>query len=229
MLQMALSAFLLGLLSSLHCVGMCGPLLLALPVQRLNPAARTLTPLLYHAGRILTYSLGGLLFGLLGRRIYLAGWQQGFSIVLGVMILVLYFAGRFAINPVTRFSEPLRRLIGRLWRSPSTATFFMLGMANGLLPCGMVYLALAGALTRNTVAGATGFMALFGAGTLPLLLATQRLGRIATASFRLRLRRMLPLVTILMALLLILRGLNLGIPFLSPLLATAPGKAVSCH
>lgn len=217
MLSTALPALALGLLSSLHCVGMCGPLLLALPSRSL----------LYHAGRILTYSCLGLLFGLLGRHIYLAGWQQTLSIVLGTAILLLFLLHRLPVRlPRITLTQ---RLITRLWQSPSTPTFFLLGMANGLLPCGMVYLALAAALTRTSAAEATLFMACFGIGTLPLLAATQFLGRKIAPSLRSQLRRTLPIATVTIALLLILRGLNLGIPFISPHLAAAPTHVISCH
>lgn len=256
MLSAAFSALALGLLSSLHCVGMCGPLLLALPFQTrvtttgARPASLILRQILYHTGRILTYSLFGLLFGLLGRHIYLAGWQQLLSITLGALILVFFLIRRLPAathrpplatrnlpNATRRLEAPhrtgaqklLTRLITRLWRSPSTPTFFLLGMANGLLPCGMVYLALAAALTRTTAADATLFMVCFGIGTLPLLAATQWFGSKIVPAFRPQLRRFLPIVTVTVALLLILRGLSLGIPFISPRLATAPAHAISCH
>jgi sulfite exporter TauE/SafE len=114
------------------------------------------------------------------------------------------------------------------WSSPRKVTYFVMGMANGLLPCGMVYMAVAGALTRPSIPEAMGFMACFGAGTLPLLLGLQWSGQLFRPAYRMRLRRALPLITVLVALLLILRGLDLGIPFVSPVLPSSPGHAVSC-
>jgi sulfite exporter TauE/SafE len=223
MLTTALSALALGGLSSLHCVGMCGPLLLALPSRSL----------LYHAGRIATYSVIGGVFGLLGRRIYVAGWQQSLSITLGILILLTFLIRRYTLmnrqTPMTLLTQPLLRRMTRLWQSPSTGTFFVLGMANGLLPCGMVYLALAAALTRTTATEAALFMMFFGLGTLPLLAATQYFGSRVAPRWRAQFRRTLPIATIAIALLLILRGLNLGIPFVSPHLATAPTRTISCH
>jgi len=233
MLSTALSALALGLLSSLHCVGMCGPLLLSLPFCKppgqtgTNPYTPNLRPMLYHTGRILTYTLFGLLFGIAGHHIYLAGWQQMLSIMLGSLILILFLLRRLPIK-LPRIN-PARKVITRLWQSPSTPTFFLLGMANGLLPCGMVYLALAAALTRTTALEATLFMAYFGIGTLPLLAATQYLGRKMAPGLRPQLRRALPVVTVAVAILLIFRGLNLGIPFISPHLAAASTHAISCH
>jgi uncharacterized protein len=230
-------ALLLGLASSLHCVGMCGPLALALPKRS---SGGRMAPLIYHVGRIVTYTLGGLCFGLMGRGVYLAGWQQGLSIVLGVMILVVVIVrwlpvaggmrrlGRWRHSGRGYFGL-LQRVVARFWEAPSLGAVGLLGMINGLLPCGMVYLAIAGALTRPGVGEAMGFMAFFGLGTLPLLLLLQYAGHGLGASFRLQLRRVLPFVTVVVAVLLILRGLDLGIPFVSPLLAKGPGHVVECH
>jgi len=230
------SGFLLGLASSLHCVGMCGPLLLALPATQSPRGPRTragsaqvLTVFLYHTGRILVYVSGGVLFGIVGHHVYLAGWQQGLSVGIGVLILALFFSRWMPFMPAVHLSMRLGRWVGHLWRSPSTAGYFVLGLANGLLPCGMVYLAIAAAVTRDTVAGAADFMLFFGFGTLPLLVGVQWFGRMIAPGMRVRLRRMLPVVTVVVAVLLILRGLNLGIPYVSPRLALAPGQAIGCH
>jgi len=225
MFQAWTSAFFLGLVSSLHCVGMCGPLALALPTRDLRPVRRARAWGMYHGGRILVYTLAGVIFGLFGRGVYLAGWQQQFSILLGVAIIALALLGRF--RPFGLVS--MQRTITRLWTAPGRAKFFLLGMANGLLPCGMVYLAIAGALTRTRVYESAGFMTCFGLGTLPLLLTLQHTGNRLTFPARARLRRAIPVLTIAIGLLLILRGLDLGIPFLSPAMAAAPGKVISCH
>jgi sulfite exporter TauE/SafE len=204
---------------------MCGPLALALPTRDLRPVRRARAWGMYHGGRILVYTLAGIIFGLFGRGVYLAGWQQQFSILLGVAIIALALLGRF--RPFGLVS--MQRTITRLWTAPGRAKFFLLGMANGLLPCGMVYLAIAGALTRTRVYESAGFMTCFGLGTLPLLLTLQHTGNRLTFPARARLRRAIPVLTIAIGLLLILRGLDLGIPFLSPAMAAAPGKVISCH
>lgn len=228
------AAFSLGLIGSAHCVGMCGPLVLALPLEGPGIMQRSVTVGTYHAGRIMVYALGGLLFGVLGRQVYLAGWQQGLSVALGVSILCwvvlkgtrrrLRAGGLFG-----RFFDRLQASTVRLWHSPGRGKFLLLGMANGLLPCGMVYMAIAAALTSQTIAQAVGFMAFFGVGTLPMLLALQFTGRIVSISIRQRIRQALPYLTAGLAVLLILRGLNLGIPFLSPMLAAKPASTISCH
>jgi sulfite exporter TauE/SafE len=240
MIQAWTSAFFLGLLSSLHCVGMCGPLALALPTRELNPVRGVMARVSYHGGRMLIYTLAGVIFGLFGRGVYLAGRQQQFSIVLGVLLVVFVLLDRLGGSRSRaaafrsgrtglRFLAPLQAMIIRLWKAPGRTKFFLLGMANGLLPCGMVYLAIAGALTRTNVFESAGFMAFFGIGTLPLLLALQYTGNRLDLPARARLRRALPAMTIAIGLLLILRGLDLGIPFLSPAMAVSPGTPVSCH
>jgi len=246
MIQAWTSAFFLGLLSSLHCVGMCGPLVLALPTGALRPAHRLKARVSYHGGRIAIYTLAGIIFGLFGRGIYLAGWQRQFSIFLGVFIIAFTLLGRTGPTrpgfpaPLQRvaflrriaslqYFAPLHRTIMRLWAAPGRTKFFVLGMANGLLPCGMVYLAIAGALTRTDVLESAGFMTCFGLGTLPLLLALQYTGNRLSFPARTRLRRAIPVLTIAIGLLLILRGLDLGIPFLSPAMAASPGTPISCH
>lgn len=228
------AAFSLGLVGSAHCVGMCGPLVLALPVQGLGVLQQSIRVGMYHAGRIMIYALGGLLFGLLGRRVYLAGWQQGLSVALGISILCWVvlkgFRGRLRIRGLfSHFYDLLQASMVKLWKSPGRGKFLLLGIANGLLPCGMVYMAIAAALTSQTIPQAVGFMAFFGLGTLPMLLGLQITGRMVSISLRQQIRKALPYLTAGLAVVLILRGLNLGIPFLSPMLASGPGATMSCH
>lgn len=209
------AAFVLGFLGSAHCVGMCGPLVLRLPGNRTSVT-------MYHTGRLTVYALAGLLFGMIGHQVYLAGWQQGLSVVLGMSILArLAWKGK----PLT-FGHRWQAWVTRLWKARSRSRFLLMGVANGLLPCGMVYLAIAAAVTGPGPWWSMGFMFFFGLGTLPLLLGIQATGRMA---FRLRARRWLPYFTALTAVLLILRGLNLGIPYVSPLLAGPRPAAIECH
>ncbi|MDP4151435.1 MAG: sulfite exporter TauE/SafE family protein [Bacteroidota bacterium] len=236
MWQSLLAAFSLGLVGSAHCVGMCGPLVLALPVHRMDPSRRGSAIALYHTGRIGVYALGGMVIGLLGRPVYLAGWQQTLSVLLGTIILCqvlirMLRGGRSLRMPaaILALYNALQRGMAPLWHSPSPGKFFLMGIGNGLLPCGMVYLAIAGALTTQDIAGAVGFMAFFGVGTLPMLLFLQATGRLVSVSFRQRIRNALPYLTAFMAILLILRGMNLGIPFVSPMLPAKPAQIVSCH
>jgi len=234
MWQLALAGLSLGLVGSLHCVGMCGPLALSLPVQHLNRRGQVMALVYYNTGRVVTYSLIGLLLGLAGRSIYLAGWQQWFSIVLGI-ILLLFSVRFFLIKKNTpprwlqAFYVGVQALMGRFLQPRPPAGYLLPGIANGLLPCGMVYLALAGALSASRITDSVLFMFFFGAGTMPGMLIMGLLGWRIKLSVRQQWKRIMPFFIIGMAGLLILRGLNLGIPFISPLLAAAPGQAISCH
>lgn len=234
MWQAALAGILLGLVSSVHCVGMCGPLALALPVHQFKRPQQVMAILLYNAGRVITYSALGGLFGWLGRSIYIAGFQQWFSIAMGIVILLLAFFyycynRSFNIAWLRTFHGAVQQIISRLLRSPGVPQYLLLGMANGLLPCGMVYLAIAGTLSTTGIGESVVFMASFGTGTLPAMLILSFFGVHIKLSFRQQIRKAVPFIIAGMALLLILRGLNLGIPFVSPVLADAPQPVISCH
>lgn len=224
----------LGIISSAHCMGMCGPLSLALPITHLNPAKKLFALLLYNIGRVTTYALMGLVFGWMGRKIYLAGFQQKFSIVLGVAVIFLvaqYYVFKKNHQPaiIKSIYQPVQQWIFTLWRNPAKANYVLLGMANGLLPCAMVYIAIAGALSTTEVSDAVLFMAMFGMGTLPAMILFTYAGSFLKVSARNNIKKAMPFLLTTMALLLILRGMNLGIPFISPVMESGPKAAITCH
>ncbi|HSB92257.1 MAG TPA: sulfite exporter TauE/SafE family protein [Flavitalea sp.] len=233
MIELLISGLILGMISSFHCVGMCGPLALALPVSHLSRPNQVLSIVLYNSGRIITYATLGLVFGLAGRKLYLAGLQQWFSIIAGSIMLAIaiqYFIGKRPFQPswMNGFNRMVQKLIQTSLQSKRVGRFLLLGMSNGLLPCGMVYLAVAGALSTTRVYDSVLFMTLFGIGTLPAMLLLSFLGLRADISFRQRIKRAMPLVISTVAVLLILRGMNLGIPYISPHLASNNAATVSC-
>lgn len=231
----AIAGFTLGAAGSLHCIGMCGPLSLALPVHHFSKTGKLTALLLYQFGRILTYTAIGLLFGLAGRMIYVAGYQQLFSIIMGALILLLallYFLHKshFRLPFLNRFYQGVQQLIIRVLKSStSLLSFLFLGMANGLLPCGMVYIALATSLSFPGLEESAGFMASFGAGTLPAMMLVGYAGMMIRPELRSGFRKLVPVFITLMGVILILRGLNLGIPFISPELPHSPGESIDCH
>jgi uncharacterized protein len=223
----------MGIAGSLHCVGMCGPIAMALPLHHKSGLQKLVGTLLYNAGRITTYAAGGLAFGWIGRSLQFFAWQQKISILLGITILTfllgpLIWKGKSLHPLISNKMFQLRSILSSLLNNPRPTALYTTGLLNGLLPCGLVYMALTGAaITGNGMDGAA-FMAAFGTGTVPAMLATGYLGQWIKQPLRLKLRKIYPALMALMALLLILRGLNLGIPMLSPKLNTSASAAIDC-
>ena len=213
-------AFFTGLFGSLHCVAMCGPLLMAMPLSRLTRLNAFLQRLLYQFGRILTYVIFGFLFGWIGKSFNLLGWQQAVSITTGVILVVIAFSHFYKKNnnAVERFQlwliAPISVYMGRLLIQPYGG--FFAGILNGLLPCGMVYLALAGAVNTDSVLSGGEYMFFFGLGTTPLMLTAAVAGMYFRKWTQVRFSKMLPYLTLIMGIWFILRGSELGIPYLSP-------------
>ena len=223
------TAFVLGLSSSFHCVGMCGPLLLAVPTRASNNY-QWLEIIIYHAARIFTYALLGILVGFAGWRLQVANLQQFFSLTIGVILLIYVFAGRFFADAswLLAFNKMIFSFFGFAAKQKGQWGTLLLGVANGLLPCGMVYIALTGAMATAKISDAATFMFLFGLGTLPLLFVFNFYGVHLQVSVKQRIKLIAPLVIVIMGLLLILRGLNLGIPYISPHFVNN-GGGVACH
>ena len=219
---MLLSALIFGLLGSFHCIGMCGPIAFMLPVDRSNNFKKISQITLYHIGRIFTYSLIGLLFGLLGKSFNLFGFQQQLSIIVGVFMIVMVLIPYKTFNKYN-FSKPLFQLIskvktalGKELKKKSPDTFLTIGFLNGFLPCGLVYMALFGALASGDALQGSLYMALFGMGTIPLMTTAIYFGNFLTAKVRQYIRKAIPVVVVIIGLMFILRGMGLGIPYLSP-------------
>lgn len=212
----------IGFLGSLHCIGMCGPIALALPVGRLSKGGKAGGILLYNLGRVFTYALLGAAFGALGRGLAIAGLQQVISLLLGAAIIasVLMPANLKMKMEMLLQKVPFLKLVTKaiqdLFRKKSFGSFFFIGALNGLLPCGFVYLGIAGAIASGTTISGSLFMALFGLGTIPAMFAVAFSRHMVSAHFRVKLRRALPVLMLLMGAMLLMRGMNLGIAGLSP-------------
>ena len=165
-----------GFLGSFHCVGMCGPIALSLPVHHLQGSAKAIGIGLYNLGRIATYALIGILFGMIGLSFQYFGWQQALSIGLGIVLLILFFIRilprkkMYKAPTFSKWNEWVIRFLAPLMRSRKKRTLLIIGMLNGLLPCGLIYLALAGAIASGHILYSGMFMAAFGAGTLPAMI-----------------------------------------------------------
>jgi sulfite exporter TauE/SafE len=223
------TAFVLGLTSSFHCVGMCGPLLLAVPTRTTNNH-KWLGIALYHVARIFTYAVLGVLVGFVGWRLEVTGIQQFFSLTIGIVLLGYVFTSHFFSGAawILAFNKLIFSFFGFASRQKGYLGTLLLGAANGLLPCGMVYIALTGAMASASATAAAGFMLLFGLGTMPLLFVFNYYGICLQVSVKQRIKLVAPVVIAIMGLLLILRGLNLGIPYISPHYVNS-GGGVECH
>jgi sulfite exporter TauE/SafE len=211
----------LGFLGSFHCVGMCGPIALTIPVNRSSALSVFSGSIVYNFGRILTYAVLGLLFGLLGQGFAFAGWQNVLSVFLGALILVMLFLPRLSVLPVKvsaiiRVLEVLKSHIRKLFGIHTYHSLLLIGVLNGLLPCGLVYLGIAGSVATGDALRGSLFMAAFGLGTFPAMIAVTMIRDRISIRFRENIRKAVPLFVGVMAVLLILRGLNLGIPYVSP-------------
>ena len=229
------TAFVMGAVGSLHCIGMCGPLALSLPIGHRTGSGRVLGGVLYNLGRVTTYATLGLILGLAGQTLFSSSWQSILSITLGAVIFIYlliptrYKASSVFVSATNKPFVKLRTALGRLFHSPKYTSLFSIGVLNGLLPCGMIYLALSSSLLAGTAAKGSLFMAFFGLGTFPAMLGAVFFGSYFNQQVRGQLRKAIPVFLFIMATLLVLRGLNLGIPFISPQLPLSSGEAVQCH
>ncbi|MCK5572669.1 MAG: sulfite exporter TauE/SafE family protein [Bacteroidetes bacterium] len=214
--------FVLGFFGSVHCIGMCGPITLVLPRGTTRGFSFVTGRVLYNVGRLVTYATLGLAVGYLGNHLMMAGMQQYLSIGIGIALLVFVL-----MPPPVRRSLPRLRVVGRLQQLLKNAfmpllerhsllSLFLIGLVNGLLPCGFVYVALAGAMATGNELKALLFMAGFGAGTFPVMFGMSLLGSTLSGGFRQKLTAAVPVLTFVLGVLLILRGLSLGIPYVSP-------------
>lgn len=219
---MLYTAFVFGLISSFHCIGMCGPIAMMLPVDRNNKAKKVVQISTYHLGRLTAYATIGFVFGLLGKGFSMAGIQQNLSIFIGVAMIVVVLTPE-KIFATYNFSKPVFRLISRIkaglgsqFRNKSFKSLFIIGLLNGFLPCGMVYVALFGAIAMQSESLGVLYMILFGLGTVPMMSSVVYINSLLTLPIRNKVQKIIPYVAVVIAVLFILRGLGLGIPYISP-------------
>lgn len=219
-MEVLIPALVLGLMGSFHCVGMCGPIAISLPLRGNTIWQKLFGGTLYNLGRTLTYGLMGAVFGLVGQGFHLIGFQQWISVIMGsLMILAILLPSlfrRFSAGNADFLTSRLRKSITRLFQDRSYGGLFLIGMLNGLLPCGLVYMAIAGAIGTASFTGGIAFMILFGLGTLPMLLFISLAGNLLSYSVRKVFNKIIPYIVVVVGIIFILRGLNLGIPYLSP-------------
>ena len=216
-----ITPFTIGIVGSMHCIGMCGPIALALPVRNNSNSRRVFSIALYNLGRISTYAIFGTIFGILGKSFYIAGLQRQISVFLGILILLGLFVP-YLLKQKNKFNNWWNKIFGNLYKemgsllkNDSLISLYIIGLINGLLPCGLVYLALAGALAQTEIIDGTLFMVMFGLGTVPAMFVVGWSSKFISLKMRNNIKVLSPYLIGFFGVLLILRGLNLGV-FLSP-------------
>jgi len=201
---------------------MCGPIAMMLPVDRNNSAKKATQIITYHLGRLSAYAFIGLIFGLLGRGLFLAGFQQKLSIFIGVAMIAIIlipekvFAKYNFSKPVFKLISKIKTILGSQFKNKSYRSLFTIGVLNGFLPCGMVYVALFGAIAmQNEILGVV-YMILFGLGTVPMMSSVVYLNTFLTIPVRNKIQKIIPFIAVIIGILFIFRGLGLGIPYVSP-------------
>lgn len=219
-MEIVFAGFILGLIGSLHCAGMCGPIALNLPLRGNTIVERLISGILYNLGRTLMYGIMGAVFGSVGKGLFLLGIQQWVSIIMGtVMILTVitpFIFKKFNYFKFDFFTKYLSAAIQKLFKIRSYKGLFFIGMLNSLLPCGLVYVAIIGAIATGNIYYGSLYLILFGLGTLPMMLSISLVGNFITFRVRNRLNRLIPYLVVFIGALFIMRGLCLGIPYISP-------------
>lgn len=219
---MLYTAIIFGLISSFHCIGMCGPIAMMLPVDRSNETKKIAQLVTYHVGRLTAYGSLGLLFGLLGKGFFLAGFQQQLSIAVGIIMIVIALVPEKTLakynfsKPVYKVIAKVKTSLGNQFKNKSFKSFFTIGLLNGYLPCGMVYVALFGALAMPNIQFSILYMVLFGLGTVPMMSLVVIISNLITMPIRNTIQKIIPVIAVCIGVLFIIRGLGLNIPYVSP-------------
>jgi hypothetical protein len=227
---MLFTAFITGLFGSFHCAGMCGPIALATPTLGNTFTQKLISKIIYNSGRIGMYALLGLILGLFGFGLKLAGWQQSISIIAGAIIIltVVFQYSKIHSRSILPFNRFHGTVMGKLFQQKTPTSLFALGLLNGLLPCGFVYIALIGAVaTQQAVLGAL-WMVAFGLGTFPMMIGIGMAGQLMQGTTRQKITKLSPVFALIIGCLFILRGLNLGIPYVSPKVNTTQTTVQAC-
>ncbi len=234
-MEIYLTAFTLGLIGSLHCIGMCGPIAFALPLKDNNLITRIGGGTIYNSGRIFTYSLIGAIFGGIGHSVSIATGQQWISIAIGVLLIVSVFIPNNIVNKVNfsnglfGFVSGLKARMANQLRKKTNASLLLIGVLNGFLPCGLVYAAIGGAIATASATDGLLYLAVFGIGTFPVMFLTVLFSSFIGVRVRNLFKKAKPVLLILLGTLFVLRGLNLDIPYVSPKINVEQNDTIKCH
>ncbi len=223
-------------MGSLHCIGMCGPIAFMLPVDRTNNTKKFGQIFIYHFGRLMAYGIIGLIFGLLGKGLYVFGIQQNLSIAIGILMILIVLIpyktfGKYNLSkPIYKIISKVKNRLGQELKKKSPDTFLTIGFLNGFLPCGLVYMALFGAIAMGNAWQGSLYMILFGLGTIPLMTSAIYFSGILKDGLRRKVQKAIPVFVVIIGALFILRGMGLGIPYISPApVAEVVSAEMECH
>ena len=212
-------AFTLGLFGSIHCIGMCGPLALTFGRRESGTIiSNFISALSYNLGRTLTYIFMGLLMGVFGTLLLLTDIQQVVSIGIGILLIVSFafsspvLKKRFRIPFIDVYYAKIQKIIFKVMQSSGKYPVLILGMVNGLLPCGLVYLALIGALSSDDIINSAAFMGVFGLGTLPLMTLLIFGYNFLSPRVRMVMTKSTPYISLLLGVFMIYRGFAVEMP-----------------
>jgi len=214
-IELFIAALTMGIVGSLHCVGMCGPIILSIPWSNTQKALQIS---LYHVGRATTYAIMGALVGGVGQLFLpkdLGVWP---ALISGSVLVLVFLAQSFpTVLQNNRFpASSIAGFFRSFLKMDSVFSRFFMGMVNGILPCGMVYSALAVAILYHNALYSGLFMFLFGIGTSPLLVLLSRIKMYLSKYPFFKREKTIRFALLILGLLIILRGANLGIPMISP-------------
>lgn len=217
--------FIIGLSSSLHCLGMCGPLILSMPMKSGSIWDRVQ----YFLGKTLSYATLGAIIGTLGWGIYALEWQKTIAIICGVFLIILGL-GIYKLNKgfSSGISNTISKWFSYFFNKDYKLKLFFLGYINGLLPCGMVYIALTTALVSTSPLEGALAMASFGLGTIPILFVLSIFKERIAGKYKMKFQKVGAIATVIVGVFMLLRGASLGIPYISPDVDISNGVKTSC-
>jgi sulfite exporter TauE/SafE len=207
-----ISAWLMGFIGSAHCIGMCGPLALAVPSKSDTLMSKVWSGLLYNLGRVSTYVMFGATIGISQKFLIPLVMQSQVSIIMGIILILIslsYFLfknKRVVFSTQNKFYQKVGIALAKLYNNPNNLNIFSIGLLNGLLPCGLVYAALATAFASMSFYKSIIFMAFFGFGTLPVMWGVVFFANYITPAIRSKMKMLFPVVYAIAGVLLILRG-----------------------
>jgi sulfite exporter TauE/SafE len=207
-----ISAWFMGFIGSTHCIGMCGPLVLAVPSKSDTVMSKVWSGLLYNLGRVSTYVMFGATIGISQKFLIPLVMQSKVSIIMGIILILIslsYFLfknKRVVFSTQNKFYQKVGIALAKLYNNPNNLNIFSIGLLNGLLPCGLVYAALATAFASMSFYKSIIFMAFFGFGTLPVMWGVVFFANYITPAIRSKMKMLFPVVYAIAGVLLILRG-----------------------